>query len=101
MINNCILAGNRITAFEIDKKSSISFNSSLRDQQLLPGKDNLQGIPVFEDIGKDVFNCIRITRTDTPSQTSTLPVTSVGANIDPYPTRLPIRKHAKSNLDST
>jgi hypothetical protein len=100
-VDSCIIAESRKAAFEIDRFSSINFTKTLCDQQPLPGADNLQGTPVFEDIGKDLFNCIRITRTDNPSKTSTFPVTSVGANIDFYPTRLPLRKHAKSNLDST
>jgi hypothetical protein len=93
-VDNCILAGSQVAPFEIDNKSSIRFTSTLCDQQLLPGKDNLQGSPEFEDIGTDRFNCIRITRTDSPAKTGALPCASFGASIDPYPTRLPKREHA-------
>lgn len=101
ILDKCILAASRVAPFEVDKKSTLRFTNSLCDQQQLPGKGNLQGTPVFEDIGKDRFNCIRIIRTGSPADTGTLPATSMGAHIDPYPTRLPTRTHAKSNLDST
>ena len=92
-INNCILANNRETPYLVDKKSSIHFTSTLCDQQLLPGDDNLQGTPEFEDIGKDRFNSIGIILAGNTSKSGHLSAASFGAHIESHFNELPKREH--------
>ena len=79
-INNSIIASSKKAPFEIDKNSSINFTNTLCDQQLLPGKENLQATPEFEDIEKDRFNCIKITQTNSTSNSCHM----YGANITSF-----------------
>ncbi len=89
-IDSCIIASSKRTPFEIDKNSSISFINTLCDQQLLPGKENLQGTPEFEDIEKDRFNCIKITQTNSPTNSCHL----LGASIKPFSKSISGKLHA-------
>jgi hypothetical protein len=84
-IDRCIIAGSRKAPFETDEKSTICFTNTLCDQQLLPGENNLQATPKFEDIGRNRFNCTGITRVDGTSAGCQLSGAAVGANIAPYP----------------
>jgi len=92
--NNCILAANQIAPFLIDKSSSISFTSTLCDQQLLPGNENLQGTPEFEDIGRDRFNCTVIIPASSTSKSNRLSAAAFGSHIKPHLKDLPKREHA-------
>lgn len=82
-IDHCIIAGSCKMPFGTDEKSTIRFTNTLCDQQLLPGEENLQGNPEFEDIGRDRFNCTKITLVDSTSASCRLSGASVGANINP------------------
>ena len=92
-VNNCIIASSRKAPFEIDKKSSINFTNTLCDQQLLPGKGNLQAAAKFEDIEKDQFNCISITHSGSTIKGCSLSGVSLGANIAPVSNKLSKKLH--------
>jgi hypothetical protein len=98
-VDSCIIAESRKAAFEIDRFSSINFTKTLCDQQPLPGADNLQGIPEFEDIGSNHFNCTNITLTGNSSQQH-LSCATFGAHIQPHPIELLNKTHAKSTLEA-
>jgi len=82
-VDNCIIAGSRVAPYAVGRDSSVSFSSTLCDQQRLPGDNNLQGNPEFEDATGGRFNCTGITLADGTTQECGL----LGASIDPYPER--------------
>jgi parallel beta-helix repeat protein len=63
-LEGCIIAGSKVAPYKVGDNSSVSFTRTLCDQLLLPGDENLQGIPEFEDAAQKRFNCIGITMTD-------------------------------------
>jgi len=81
-LEDCIIAGCKIAPFTIDDNSSISFTRTLCDQLLLPGENNLQGTPVFEDVAGGLFNCTGITMADGTTRECGM----LGASIEPHPT---------------
>jgi len=82
-IDRCIIAYSQEAPFKIDSKSSILFTNTLCDQQLLPGAENRQGAPEFEDIQRNRFNCSGIVWADGTTASCRLSGTLIGASINP------------------
>jgi len=82
-LENCIIANCKIAPYKVDDNSSIRFTRTLCDQLLLPGDENLQGIPDFEDAAGGRLNCKGINLADG----TTGDCGRLGANIEPYPER--------------
>lgn len=82
-IDRCIIANSQEAPFKIDSKSSILFTNTLCDQQLLPGAENRQGTPEFEDIQRNRFNCSGIVWADGSTASCRLSGASIGASINP------------------
>jgi hypothetical protein len=51
-----VIVASRNPPFVVDSLSSIEVSNTLCDNQLLPGRDNGQGTPAFEDVEKYNFN---------------------------------------------
>lgn len=88
-LEGCIIAACKLTPYVVDGNSSISFTRTLCDQQLLPGDDNRQGTPEFEDVAQGNFNCTGITTTDG----TTGNCSQFGASLDHYPVRRKAEEH--------
>jgi hypothetical protein len=81
-LEDCIIADCKIAPYMIADNSSISFTRTLCDQQLLPGENNLQGTPDFEDVAGGLFNCTGITMADGTTRECGM----LGANMEPHHT---------------
>jgi hypothetical protein len=55
-IDRAVIARSQTHPVEADELSSLEISNSLCDSQLLPGSNNVQGIPEFEDPTKQNFN---------------------------------------------
>ena len=81
-LEDCIIADCKIAPYMIADNSSISFTRTLCDQQLLPGENNLQGTPDFEDVTGGLFNCTGITMADGTTRECGM----LGADMGPHHT---------------